>query len=80
MKSMAPTRESKGASVRIVDSRSFPVSKQIAAALVTIKPGGLRELHWHPNGSEWQFWITGQRPHDGILPGRQRANDGFQCQ
>ena len=31
-----------------------------AAALVTLKPGGLRELHWHPNSSEWQFWIAGK--------------------
>jgi len=48
MKSMAPTREGKGGSVQVVDSRNFPVSKHIAAALVTVKPGGLRELHWHP--------------------------------
>ena len=60
MKSMAPTRETKGGSVRIVDSRNFPVSKHIAAGLVTLKPGGLRELHWHPNASEWQFWIAGK--------------------
>ncbi len=60
LKSMAATRESKGGSVRIVDSRNFPVSKHIAAALVMLKPGGLRELHWHPNGSEWQFWIAGK--------------------
>lgn len=60
MKSMAPTRETKGGSVRVVDSRNFPVSKHIAAGLVTLKPGGLRELHWHPNASEWQFWIAGK--------------------
>src|ERR1700675_3478107 len=52
MKSMEPTRSSKGGEVRIVDSRNFPVSKHIAAALVTVKPGGIRELHWHPNASE----------------------------
>jgi len=60
MKSMTPTRETKWGSARIVDSQNFPVSKHIAAALVTIKPGGMRELHWHPNASEWQFWIAGQ--------------------
>jgi oxalate decarboxylase len=59
-KSMTPTRQGKGGSVRIVDSRNFPVSKHVAAALVTIKPGGMRELHWHPNASEWQFWIAGK--------------------
>jgi oxalate decarboxylase len=60
LKSMAPTKSSKGGEVRIVDSRCFPTSKHIAAALVTIKPGGLRELHWHPTASEWQFYIAGK--------------------
>jgi len=60
LKSMAPTKETKGGSVRIVDSRNFPVSKHIAAALVTVKPGGMRELHWHPLASEWQFYIAGK--------------------
>ena len=38
-----------GGTISIVDSRNFPVSKTIAAAVVTLKPGALRELHWHPN-------------------------------
>jgi oxalate decarboxylase len=57
---MEPTKSSKGGEVRIVDSKNFPVSKNIAAALVTVKPGGLRELHWHPHASEWQFYIAGK--------------------
>lgn len=60
LKSMEPTKTSKGGSVRIVDSRNFPASKHIAAALVIVKPAGLRELHWHPNASEWQFYIAGK--------------------
>jgi oxalate decarboxylase len=60
MEAMAPTRKTPGGEVRIVDSRNFPVSKNVAAALVTLKPGALRELHWHPNASEWQFWIAGK--------------------
>ena len=60
MKSMEPTKSSKGGSARIVDSRNFPVSTHIAAALVILKPGGLRELHWHPTASEWQFYIAGK--------------------
>jgi oxalate decarboxylase len=60
LKAMEPTKTSKGGSVRVVDSRNFPVSKHIAAALVTVKPGGMRELHWHPNASEWQFYIAGK--------------------
>lgn len=49
-----------GGSVRIVDSSNFPISKTIAAALVEIKPGAMRELHWHPNNDEWQYYLTGQ--------------------
>ena len=58
--SMAPTRQTKGGEVRIADSRNFKASVTIAAALVTVHPGGLREMHWHPNADEWQYYIAGQ--------------------
>lgn len=48
-----------GGTVRIVDSTNFHVSRTIAAALVEIVPGGMRELHWHPNNDEWQYYLTG---------------------
>src|ERR1700730_17882852 len=46
--------------VRISDSSNFPVTTTTAAALVEVNPGGLRELHWHPNADEWQYYIEGQ--------------------
>jgi oxalate decarboxylase len=52
--------EVEGGRVRITDSSNFPVSTTIAAALVEVEPGGLRELHWHPNADEWQYYISGQ--------------------
>jgi oxalate decarboxylase len=60
MGSMKPTTVSAGGEVRIVDSTNFQVAQNIAAAMVTIKPGGMREMHWHPNASEWQYWIKGK--------------------
>ncbi|WP_421992130.1 cupin domain-containing protein [Roseococcus sp.] len=51
---------SRGGKVWITDSSVFPISETIAAALVEIEPGGLRELHWHPNTDEWQYWIAGK--------------------
>jgi len=59
MSSMAPTRQSAGGSVQVVDSRNFNVSKTVAAALVTVKPGAMRELHWHPHADEWQYYLKG---------------------
>ena len=50
----------KSGTVRIADSKNFPASVTIAAALVEILPGGMRELHWHPNTDEWQYYIEGQ--------------------
>jgi oxalate decarboxylase len=53
---MEPLKSSPAGKVRIVASRNFPVSKHIAAGLLIIKPGHMREMHWHPNASEWQNW------------------------
>jgi oxalate decarboxylase len=25
-----------------------------------LKPGALREMHWHPNADEWQYFISGR--------------------
>ncbi len=46
--------------VRIVDSSVFPAASTIAAALVEVEPGGMREMHWHPDADEWQFYISGK--------------------
>jgi len=55
-----PPFKTPGGSVRIVDSTNFPISKTVAAALVEVEPGGMRELHWHPNNDEWQYYLAGQ--------------------
>jgi oxalate decarboxylase len=76
MLDMAPTVAGAGGTVRIVDSQNFPSSRNIAAALVMLKPGGLRELHWHSTGSEWQFYLAGKgRMSVFAPPGRARTMD-----
>lgn len=57
---MTPTFSSEKGNVKIIDQKLFPVSKKISGGIVTLKPGAMRQLHWHPNASEWQFWISGQ--------------------
>jgi oxalate decarboxylase/phosphoglucose isomerase-like protein (cupin superfamily) len=54
-----PTKRNKSGEVRIIDSSMFKASTAIAAAIVTVKPGG-RELHWHPNADEWQYFFSGK--------------------
>jgi oxalate decarboxylase len=62
-----------GGSARVVDSTNFPVSKNIAGAVVVLKPGAIRELHWHPNASEWQYWIQGKGRMTIVMTGRKPA-------
>jgi oxalate decarboxylase len=52
--------KTKSGTVRITDTSVFPASKTISAAPVEIEPGGMREMHWHPNTNEWQYYIEGQ--------------------
>lgn len=54
-----PNILAKGGEVRVVDSNNFTIAKTIAAALVKLHPGGLREMHWHPNADEWLYFIKG---------------------
>ncbi|KAL1740052.1 RmlC-like cupin domain-containing protein, partial [Schizophyllum fasciatum] len=38
----------------------FNISTQIAVAEVTVNPGGIREMHWHPTEDEWTFFLEGE--------------------
>lgn len=49
-----------GGSVKILDPLTFPVASNFAAALFTVKPGAMRELHWHTTSDEWDFILQGQ--------------------
>ncbi len=55
----ASRRMRAGASV----SPTAPTSRSprtVASALVSVPPGGIREMHWHPNADEWQYYIKGK--------------------
>jgi oxalate decarboxylase len=59
LRDQAPIKRA-GGQVRIVDSSNFPAATTIAGALVEIDPGAIRELHWHPNTDEWQYYLSGR--------------------
>ena len=44
---------------RIVTSKEFPINTTLTSVLQYLEPGSLRELHWHPNADEWQYYIHG---------------------
>lgn len=62
-----------GGTLAIVDSRNFPIATTIAAAIVTLEPKGLRELHWHPNVSSQCLTRYGSKAYDSTPLGRRVA-------
>jgi oxalate decarboxylase len=60
MESMPPTHEFTGGFIKIVSCKEFPIQRTVTAARMDIQPGGIREMHWHPNADEWQFVMNGQ--------------------
>lgn len=74
---MPPVRKTTGGETRIADSRNFPASQRIASALVTVHPGGLRAMHWHPNADEWQYYIKGQGEMTVFNTGPQVVTQDF---
>jgi oxalate decarboxylase len=73
------TKRTTGGEVRIIDSSKFKASTTIAAALVTVRPGGLRELHWHPNADEWQYFISGRGRMTLLATGDRSRTMDFQA-
>ncbi|KAJ5054374.1 uncharacterized protein L3040_000649 [Drepanopeziza brunnea f. sp. 'multigermtubi'] len=55
----APTITTEGGSVKIVDPKTFPLAEKFSAAIVTVKPGAVREIHWHTTSDEWNFFVSG---------------------
>src|SRR5690348_1388414 len=76
---MPPTKRTKGGEVRIVDSSTFKASTNVAMAMVTVHPGGLRELHWHPNADEWQYYIAGKGRMTVVATGNKARTMDFQA-
>jgi oxalate decarboxylase len=75
---MPPTLQTKGGEVRIVDSKKFKASTTVAMAMVTVHPGGMRELHWHPNGDEWQYYLAGKARMTVVATGNLGRTMDFQ--
>jgi oxalate decarboxylase len=76
---MPVTKRTKGGEVKIIDSSKFKISTTIAAAIVTVHPGGIRELHWHPNADEWQYYIAGQGRMTVFATGGRARTMDFQA-
>ena len=48
-----------GGATQVVDNKTFEVTN-LAALFIDLEPGGMREIHWHPDADEIQYYISGQ--------------------
>jgi oxalate decarboxylase len=79
MDQLKPKYDNAQGSVSIVDQSNFPAST-ISMAMVVVKPGAVRELHWHANASEWQYWIQGTGRMSVFVSGGKARTMDFHAQ
>ncbi|MBX9567435.1 MAG: cupin domain-containing protein [Candidatus Obscuribacterales bacterium] len=49
-----------GGTFNLVTQKEFPISSTMSGAILKLKPLAIREMHWHPNADEWQYYIKGR--------------------
>jgi len=57
---MKPDKANASGTIRVADTSNFHASLTVSAVMMTIKPGAMREMHWHPNADEWQYYLQGK--------------------
>lgn len=68
-----------GGTQRVVTQAEFPIASTITGTVFEIEPGGLRELHWHPNADEWQYFIQGKAEMGVFLAERNFVKEEFEA-
>jgi oxalate decarboxylase len=53
-------REEEGGTAREASAVEFPASQGVAGVSMRLRPGALRELHWHANAAEWGYVLAGR--------------------
>lgn len=54
-----PPTAYQGGSVKTIDVTNFPETT-LSALILEIEQGAMRELHWHPDADEWQYYLEGE--------------------
>lgn len=69
LKAFPPTVQSKGGTVSLGNANNFGILNGLACYLLTLKPKGIREPHWHPNAAELDYVISGRARMTIFSPG-----------
>jgi oxalate decarboxylase len=66
-----------GGSAKEATVAEFPVSQSIAGVSMRLKPGAIRELHWHALAAEWAYMLEGQCRATVVMPNGQSEISEF---
>ncbi|KAJ7050391.1 oxalate decarboxylase [Mycena amicta] len=58
--SQLPAKNLTGGSIKVADTTNFPISNTVVVAEITVNPGAMRELHWHPTMDEMDYFLEGE--------------------
>jgi oxalate decarboxylase len=72
-----PRRVPGGGTQRTVTVDEFPISTTMAGSVLEIEPGAMRELHWHPEADEWQYYLEGSAEMSVFLAEGQVVTEQF---
>ncbi len=48
-----------GGRTTVIDVKNFAVTN-MAALIIELEPGAMREIHWHPDADEFQYYLEGE--------------------
>ena len=57
--SAMPAQNFQGGRTKVIDAKSFPLTN-ISALIIELEPGAMREMHWHPDADELQYYLAGE--------------------
>ena len=69
LKAFPPTVQSSGGTVSLGNANNFGILSGLACYLLTLKPKGIREPHWHPNAAELDYVVSGRARMTIFSPG-----------
>jgi len=64
-------------SAKEATATEFPISQSIAGVSMRLKPGAIRELHWHALAAEWAYMLEGRCRATVVMPNGQSEISDF---
>ena len=69
--------QGEGGSAKEATVAEFPISQSIAGVSMRLKPGSIRELHWHALAAEWAYMLEGRCRATVVMPNGQSEISDF---